>query len=70
MEEFQLESCVRGHHIYKSTWTPLLGEVLHCKIESGNAQDRYAVGIQRRNTVVGHVLRKILAACSLYGYWS
>ena len=28
MEEFQLESCVRGHHIYKSTWTPLLGEVL------------------------------------------
>ena len=28
MEEFQLESCVRGHHIYKNTWTPLLGEVL------------------------------------------
>ena len=36
MEEFQLESCVRGHHVYKSTWTPLLGEVLQCKIESGN----------------------------------
>ena len=28
MEEFQLESCVRGHHIYKNTWSPLLGEVL------------------------------------------
>ena len=26
--EFQLESCVRSHHIYKSTWTLLLGEVL------------------------------------------
>ena len=28
LEEFQLESYVRGHHIYKTTWTPLLGEVL------------------------------------------
>ena len=28
MEEFQQESCVRGHHIYKSMWTSLLGEVL------------------------------------------
>ena len=28
----------RGHHIYKSTSTPLLGEVLECKIESGNLQ--------------------------------
>ena len=42
----------RGHHIYKSTSTPLLGKVLECKIESGNLQDRYAV--QRRKTVVGH----------------
>ena len=28
MEEFQLESCVQGNHIYKTTWTPLLEEVL------------------------------------------
>ena len=26
--EFQLEGCVRDHHIYKSTWTLLLGQVL------------------------------------------
>ena len=54
----------RGHHIYKSTSTPLLGEVLECKIESGNVQDRYAVAVQRRKTVVGH--GKISAACSLF----
>ena len=52
----------QGHHIYKSTSTPLLGEVLECKIESGNLQDRYAVAVQRRKTVVG----KISAACSLF----
>ena len=52
-----LESCVRGHYIYKSTWTPLFGEVLQYKIESGNVQDRYAVSLQHRN---------ISAACSLF----
>ena len=44
----------RGHHVYKNTSTPLLGEVLEYKIESGNLQDRYAVAVQRRKTVVGH----------------
>ena len=55
---------IRGHHIYKSMSTPLLGEVLECKIESGNLQDRYAVAVQRRKTVVGH--GKISATCSLF----
>ena len=44
----------------------MLGEVLQRKIESGNVQDRYAVSVQRRNTVVGHVPRKISAACLLF----
>ena len=43
-----------------------MGEVLECKIESGNLQDRYAVAVQRRKTIVGHVPRKISAACSLF----
>ena len=54
----------RGHHIYKSTSTPLLGEVLECKIESFNLQDRYALAVQRRKTVVGH--GKISAESELY----
>ena len=28
--------CVRGHHIYKQTWTPSVGEEFSCKQESGN----------------------------------
>ena len=66
----------RGHHIYKSTSTPLLGEVLECKIESGNLQDRYAVAVHSQENgcwknigslpVVSPKSRKN----SLYGYWS
>ena len=33
METFQVESCVRCHHIYKVGWSPSLGEVLQCTRE-------------------------------------
>ena len=29
-------SCVQGHHVYKRTWTPSVGEEFSCKQESGN----------------------------------
>ena len=28
-----MESCVRGHHIYRVVWSPTLGEVLQCTRE-------------------------------------
>ena len=33
METFQIESCVRGHHIYKDIWNPSSGEELTCSHE-------------------------------------
>ena len=32
-ELFTLESVVRGHHIYKRVWTPMLGEKLQIEID-------------------------------------
>ena len=29
--ELCVESCVRGHHVFKRTWTPSVGEQLSCK---------------------------------------
>ena len=66
METFQVEWCVRGHHIYKSIWSPATGEELGCKLEPTNTEDPYAVAVVRRSTVVGHVSQKISAACSLF----
>ena len=36
-------SVVRGHHIYKSLWTPEVNEILLLRRETGNEQDEYAV---------------------------
>ena len=55
-EDFAVDSVVRGHHIYKSIWTPFLGEVLRAEMEEGNGEDRYAVAILKDGgIVVGHV---------------
>ena len=33
LEEFRVDVCVRGQHIYKDIWYAVVGEVLVCKRE-------------------------------------
>ena len=39
MEAFEVESCVCGHHVFCSIWSPRIGEQLTFKRDLGNAQD-------------------------------
>ena len=57
MEEFTIDSVVRGHHVYKSIWTPRVGEVLPTEVEDDNDEDVYAIAVLRGSVVVGHVPR-------------
>ena len=71
MESYESEQVVRGHHVYKSVWTPFIGEELICHQESGNRSDPFAVAVLKpaasdSSMVVGHVPRKISAACSVF----
>ena len=66
MDTFVAESCIRGHHVYQREWTPILGEELQRQRESTNANDPYAVAVRKDDNVVGHVPRRISAACSLF----
>ena len=62
-----MESCVRGHHVYQHVWTLLmLGEELQCACEESNDSDPYTVAVMNRHNVVGHVPRRISAACSIF----
>lgn len=65
--ELVVEGCIRRHHVFKSILSPIVGERLSCKREIDNEKDPYVVAMIRdRTTVVGHVPRKISAACSLF----
>ena len=50
--ETKVGSVIRGHHIYKDTWTPFVGEVLEVKPDTTNEardHDPYAMGIYMIN---------------------
>ena len=64
--EVEMPSCVRGYHIYHTTWSPVLVETLPCTREPTNSQDRYAVAVRKAGVTVGHVPRKISRLCSLF----
>jgi len=57
---FEIDSVVRGYHIYKDVWDAHIGTELPCLPESNNREDRYAVAVMDGDLVVGHMPRKIL----------
>ena len=61
-----INSVVRGHHIYKDIWTPVIGEELTCRREVGNIHDLHAVATIRGSDVVGHVPRTISLPCNVF----
>ena len=55
-------SVIRGHHVYKSIWTPAKGEILKCRHDQRDEAkifDDYAVGLYKTEEdgeqLVGHV---------------
>ena len=67
MASFHLTSCIRGYHVYRDIWTPVIcEEVNHCEREPGNHEDPYAVAIKRSDRVVGHVPQNISCISTLF----
>ena len=65
---FAIDSVVRGYHIYQDNWSAEINSELPCHPESGNREDRYAVGVMNDTHVVGHVPRKISGRFVMYFY--
>ena len=42
IDSYEKTSVVRGHHIYKSIWTPIIGEELVLKAQDDNEHDKHA----------------------------
>ena len=48
-------SHIKGYHVYKSVWTPVLQEKVYGEIEPNNPVDKYAVAVKKDGKVVGHL---------------
>ena len=62
--EVEFSSVIRGHHVYKAAWSPIIGESLGCRKgdrKEAKEHDEYAVGtavgtyLEADNKFVGHV---------------
>ena len=47
---YEFLSVVRGHHVYKDIWTPVIDEQLTVKKEDSNEHDRYALSVVRHGS--------------------
>ena len=54
---YEKESVVRGHHVYKVIWTPVIGEELEVRTEDDNDHDQHAVAVVKDGVVIGHMPR-------------
>ena len=63
----EIEYVVRGYHVYKDKWEPLVGETLDCEKEISNPHDLYSVAVvHRKKGVVGHLPRTISRVSSSF----
>lgn len=51
----EFQSYIRGHHVYCSSWTPVIGEELVLKRQPDNEHSKHAVAVVKDGDVVGHV---------------
>lgn len=65
-EDFTVEWCIRGHHVYKDMWGAGIGEELLCEREVGNIADVCAVAVIKNGETVGHIPRKISRISSIF----
>ena len=62
MHQIKFQSLIRGHHVYKSVWSPYKGETLIAQSDNrdeAQENNKYAVGIYKKNDdgskeLVGH----------------
>ena len=52
---FEIDSFIKGYHVYKHSWMPKVGEILSTEREPENSVDKYAVCAKKNNKIVGHL---------------
>ena len=50
-----LETFIKGHHIYKNIWTPQLGKLLEVSTEQDNPVGKFAVAVKKNQNIVEHL---------------
>ena len=56
MKSFEIDSFIKGYHVYQEVWQPKLYEGLQAVPPPENIVDKYAVCVHKQaNQIVGHL---------------
>ena len=51
---------IKGHHIYKDVWSPVIGEILQVEMEPDKLVHKYAVCVRKDGKVVGRLKKRLM----------
>ena len=51
----EIDTYVKGYHVYKNIWKPTVNEELETEMEPDNVMDKYAVCVKKNTFIVGHL---------------
>ena len=52
----EIDTYVKGYHVYKNIWKPTVNKELETKMESDNVMNKYAVCVKKKPSIIGHLL--------------
>ena len=58
LKEFEMDTYVEGHHVYKDTWNPEIGESLDAQIKPNKSVDKYTAFIRKSGKIAGHLKKE------------
>jgi hypothetical protein len=60
------QSAVRGFHVYRFNWQPVLDQICETECELNNINDRFAVAVKVGGISVGHLPREQSRVCHYF----
>ena len=51
----EIGTYVKGYHVYKNIWKPIVNNELEIEVELDNVMDEYAVCVRKNTSIVGHL---------------
>ena len=64
MPPVEIQSCIRGFHVYKEVRTPIMKEIHICSRESTNLHYLFTVKVLKSKTIIGNLPWSISSVCS------
>ena len=51
----KIDTYVKGYHVYKTIWKPIVNEEMETEMEPDNVMDKYLVYVKKKTSIVRHL---------------